>query len=176
MQRKEKTTAQEERYIFIDSCIQNLQEAHSILKVIKKEPENKLKVPAFNYALILYSMPYRKSRGTHLKNHILEQTFIPGNYRDLHKKITDCRDQIYAHDDLTVKEAEINVFKFQVSGKTFEKIGIKQNFLKGELFPRIDEIILLIEKSLDKMIAEKSRQDQEILLSRKLTNVETNMH
>jgi len=174
MPRKGETTQKEEQYIFLNSSIQNLNEAHAILKTIKAEPKNKLKVPAFNYALILYSMPYGKSRGIQQNSHILPSTYIPKEFIDLHKKITFSRDKIYAHDDLTEKEAEINVFEFRMpAGKTFETISIMQNILKGELFPKIDEIAILIEKSLDKLIAESNRLSQEILKLRKITPVKT---
>jgi hypothetical protein len=56
-------------------------------------------------------------------------------------------------------ETEINKFKFQVSDKTFETVGTKQNFLKKELFQKNDERMLLVEKSLEKIMAEKKRQD-----------------
>jgi hypothetical protein len=59
------------------------------------------------------------------------------------------------------------------AGKTFETISIMQNILKGELFPKIDEIAILIEKSLDKLIAESNRLSQEILKLRKITPVKT---
>ena len=52
---------QEEYFIYFKKCIECLNEARRILKIIKAQPDNDLVGPAFEFAIIEYSKPYHKS-------------------------------------------------------------------------------------------------------------------
>ncbi len=99
---------QEEQYVHFVSCIDNLNYAWGILHEIKGCNDNPLLGPAFQFALIEYSKPYKYSLGD-VEKHKLDETRIPENHSELHKKILEARDKILAHADLTVKEAMLHV-------------------------------------------------------------------
>jgi hypothetical protein len=148
------TKQQEEQYIHFASCIENLNNAWVILQEIKKSKGNNLIWAAFQFALIEYAKPYTNSRGVILKNHKLDESFIPSAHLKLHKKILDSRNKILAHADLTVKEAQLHVAQIQ-SGKF---VGIVQNVIRGtEELSNIDAVIELIEQTLDNMYVEEKR-------------------
>ena len=72
----------------------------------------------------------------------------------MHKRILAARDQILAHSDLTVKQAELYVSS-TVSGKC---TTVVQNLIHGtEEFSNRNAIINLIEQTLDSMYAEVKR-------------------
>jgi len=137
-----------EEYVHLLTCIDNLNEARQILLNIKKSSDNPLVNPAFQFALIEYSKPYKKSRGEVKPNHKLENEHVPPQYLDLHGKIINARDQIHAHSDLTVDDAKVYVFNTN-EGK---RVGISKNIIYDtEMLEKIDAIIDLIEQSLDSM-------------------------
>ena len=139
-------TTKEEEFIHFTSCIAALNSAWLIIKSIKEQSENSLIGPAFRFALIEYSKPYRQSFGS--KKWKLNTEYIPVEMKELHKRITDARDQIHAHSDLTVMEAKVYVH--EVEGRRYS--GIIQNKITGlEELQNIDEIQTLIEETLNNM-------------------------
>ena len=149
-------TPQEEEYIHFVSSIDDLNRAWCILQEIRKSKDSKLVAPAFQFALIEYSKPYKYSYGTASNGakYILDDTHVPTGYHELHKRILAARDQILAHSDLTVKEAELYVSS-TISGKC---TTVVQNLIHGtEEFSNRNAIINLIEQTLDSMYAEVKR-------------------
>ena len=143
-----------EEYAHLLTCIDNLNEARQILLNIKKSSDNPLVNPAFQFALIEYSKPYKKSRGEVKPNHKLKNEHVPPQYLDLHHKIINARDQIHAHSDLTVDDAKVYVFNTNYG----KRVGISKNIIYDtEMLEKIDAIIDLIEQSLDSM-HEKEKQ------------------
>jgi len=142
---------QEEKFIHFVSCIKWLNNTWRLLNTIKNEKDNPLVAPAFPFALIEYSKPYRQSRGITRKNvkgFILGTMYIPLKLLALHERITNSRDQVHAHSDLTVMDAKLYVHEFKGQRYTV----IPQNFITGgEELSNIDEIIGLIEATLDNM-------------------------
>jgi hypothetical protein len=142
---------QETEYAHIVSCIGNLNEAWLILHNIKKNNGNPLVNPSFQFALIEYSKPYKKSYDENKQVYKLENNppkHVPPQYLDLHKRITDSRDRIFAHSDLAVDDAKVYVTN------TFygKHVGISKNVVYDtEMIGEIDTIIELIEQSLDSM-------------------------
>jgi hypothetical protein len=140
-------TPQEERYVHFVSSIDNLHKAWHILQEIREYKGSPLVGPAFQFALVEYSKPYRNSRGTvgkGVKNK-LEDVHIPAKHRELHKRILAARDQIHAHSDLTVKEAKLYVVN-TASGKYASRV---QKAIRGtEELSNIDSIIELIEQTV----------------------------
>jgi hypothetical protein len=145
-------TKQEEQYIHFKACIHSLNKSLRILKIIKQQPENDLVGPAFEFALIEYSKPYTTSRGNFNHKNKLNEDYVPPEYSDLHNEILSSRDQIHAHSDLTIRDDILYVF--EIHSKKI--IGISSNIIDDtEKLSRIDEIISLIEKSLDLMYIEE---------------------
>ena len=143
-------TPQEEIYTHFWYCINDLNEAWSLLQRIKTSMDNPLRDPAFEYALIIYSRPYTRSYGITIKKHKLDDKYVPDEHRDLHNKILTNRDQIRAHTDLTTREPKLHVVKNSY-GKIVQ-LTHNTIYIATEL-PNIDSIINLIEQSLDGMYA-----------------------
>ncbi len=149
-------TPQEERYVHFVSSIDNLNKAWRILQEIREYKGSPLVGPAFQFALVEYSKPYRNSRGRVGKGvkYKLEDVHIPAKHRELHKRILAARDQIHAHSDLTVKEAKLYVVNTS-SGKYASRV---QKAIRGtEELSNIDSIIELIEQTLDSVYIEVKR-------------------
>ena len=139
---------QEEEYVHLVSCTGNLNEAWQILHNVKNNRGNPLVNSAFQFALIEYSKPYKKSYGEVKRIYKLENEHVPPQYLDLHNKIINARDQVHAHSDLTVDDAKVYVTN------TFygKHVSIGKNIIYDtEMIEVIDSIIDLIEQSLDSM-------------------------
>ena len=140
-------TEQEEDFIHFSACITWLNKALRLLLAIREQSDNPLIGPAFRFALIEYSKPYKLSCGT-LKKRKLDTEFIPPNLLALHKQIVDSRDQVHAHSDLTLMEAKLSVHDYLGQRYTL----IAQNYTTGtEQLSNIGEVIGLIEGTLDNM-------------------------
>ena len=142
-----------ETYIHLTSCVENFNNAWRLLKEIKSTKQISFIInAAFQFALIEYSKPYKNSIGNSVNNkgkkiqYKLLTEFIPDEHKDLHKRIINNRDQFYAHNDLTIKDAKLIVSKVL----HMKNIGILQNYINGsEELKNIDLIIDLIEKTLE---------------------------
>jgi len=153
-------TKQEEKYVHFASCINDINNAWRLLQEIERDKASSLASAAFQFALIEYSKPYKFSKGT-LSNSIgkkikykLDESHIPAKHIELHKRIINARDQILAHSDLTVREANLYV-KNSPHGKI---VGTVQKKICGnEEISNINAIIDLIEQSLDSMYIEAKR-------------------
>ena len=104
-------------------------------------------VPAFRFALIEYSKAYKLSHGATQKFN-LDKSCIPSELHALHERIIGSRDQVHAHTDLTVMNAKLYVHEFK--GQRYTTIPQK-HITGGEELPNIDEIIRLIEATLNNM-------------------------
>lgn len=141
-------TDQEEEFVHFVSCIESLNKAWRLINVIKGEIGNPLVSAAFQYVLIEYSKPYRESRSDSGKKRRLDTSCVPQARLALHKRLTDSRDQINAHSDLTVMNARLYVTETQ--GRRFS--SIVQNIITGvEELKNLGEIQLLIEGTLENM-------------------------
>ncbi len=151
-------TTQEEKYIHFVSSIVNLNNARHILLEINRIRDCSLVGPAFQFALVEYSKPYKNSRGVASKGAMykLEDSYIPSIHHELHKRILTARDQIHAHSDLTVKEAKLTVTNSS-DGK--DTTLVQNNINNREEFSNLDEIISLIEQTLESMYLEVKRME-----------------
>lgn len=146
-------TGQEEKYIHFASCVRWLNNAWRLLQVIREQPAGPLTGPAFRFALVEYCKPYKLSHGA-VGRYKLDTMRIPTDLLSLHSRIIDSRDQIHAHSDLTVMDAKLSVHEFM--GQRYSQIA--QNRITGlEELPNIDEVIRLIEGTLDNMYVEEKR-------------------
>ena len=152
-------TQQEEEFVHLVSCIQNLNNAWLILQEIRHHTESpRLVNAAFQFALIEYAKPYTTSRGT-VQNHRLDEKYIPAEHLELHARILQARHQIHAHSDLTVMDAKLYVTDTP-NGKI---AGHSQNIIHGtEEMRNLDSIIDLIEQTLDSMYEEEKRLEQRL--------------
>jgi hypothetical protein len=156
-----------EQIIHFKSSIERLNKAWQILQVIKSHPHHPLVSPAFQFALVEYSKPYTVSYGAELDSkgrpkhkYSLDKRHIPGNHLALHDRLLDARKKIHAHDDLSVKEANLHVKK-TTHGKF---IGVVQNVIYGtEELQNLDAIIDLIEQTLESMYVEDERLEQQLI-------------
>ena len=145
-------TEQKERYLHFVCCIDWLNECWQLLKTIQAEADNPLRGAAFRFALVLYCKPYGKSRGSASKPFKLDKSRIPNCWASLHDRIISSRDQIQAHTDLNVIAGEVHIHEFM--GERYSTIS--QNMISGtEELKNIDEIIALVEGTLDAMYVEE---------------------
>lgn len=140
-------TEQEEHFVHFVSCIAWLNNAWRLLNTIHTQPENPLIGPAFRFALVEYCKPYNLSHGIN-KKFKLDKSLIPEEHVLLHDRIITSRDQIHAHSDLTVMDAKLHVHEFMRQRYTL----IAQNIIDvTEVLPNLQEIVALIEATLDNM-------------------------
>jgi hypothetical protein len=153
----DRMTHQEEKYAHFWYCIDDLNKARRLLRDIKADRENPFCGPVFEFALIVYSKPYKQSYGTTngtTRKHKLDERYVPVKYRDLHNRILTNRDQIHAHTDLNLREPKVHIENTSY-GKTALLLLNVIN-VTTEL-KNIDSIIELIEQSLDGMYEEEKK-------------------
>jgi hypothetical protein len=137
-------TQEEENEIYIHfvTCIQNLNGAWIILQQIQERKADSgspvLIAAAFRFALMEYARPYLKSKGTEIRNHLLNERFIPLQHAALHRRLVSARNQIHAHSDLTVLDAKLYVEKAQN-----ERLALaSQNIIHGtEEFSNLEVLV-----------------------------------
>lgn len=149
---------QEENYIhFVSSC-ETLKNSMQILKETKRDMNHPLAGAAFQFALVEYSKPYttsygaeRNKKGNRKHKFCLGTDFVPDRFKEFHNKIVTARKQLHAHDDLSLKDAKLYVSKTKVG----KMVGtIQNNIDPTDKLSRIDEIIEMIDKTLDNMYDE----------------------
>lgn len=139
---------EEKEFIHLQFCLNDLSEALLILEELKTSDSSILKVAAFRYSLIAYSRPYKKSRGPS-GNYILSKKYIPPECIALHERILASRDQIQAHTDLSIRDVKLHIS--QINDVKLPLIA--SNLIHGhEELANIDDIIMMIKKTLDSLI------------------------
>lgn len=157
---------QEERYLHFAYSIDSLNKAWRILNEIKRQKNNPLIGYAFRFALIEYSKPYKESRSAILdskgrpkRKYRLATEFVPKKHLALHERIIRARDKFHAHTDLSVMDAKIYIN----NTKNGRVVGRSQNIIYGtEEMAKIDDIIDLIEHTLDSMYSEAKRLEENL--------------
>jgi len=145
-------TEQQEDYIHLSVCINQLNHAWKTLNLVKNTKDNPLSGPAFCYGLIEYTRAYTTSRGTIKRKRKLDPKWIPSEYLALHNRIIDARDKIHAHSDLTTLEASLHIDR----ADNTKPISMIQNNISGlEELENIEDIIHLIEETLNKLYMEQ---------------------
>lgn len=159
-------TEKEELFVHFVSCIQDLNNAWRILQEIKTYNGSSIvRGAAFQFALVEYSKPYKHSRGSVLTSkgksakYRVKREHVPAKYVQLHERILKARDQIHAHSDLTVKDAKLYV-QGTSSGNTVS--GMENNIYGTEELANMEEIIELIEQTLESMYATEKRLEQQL--------------
>jgi hypothetical protein len=146
----------DESFVHYIGCIDSLNRAWSILQDLGSvERPSALHSAAFRFALIEYAKPYTRSDGKH-KKHILIPPKLPAKLLSLHTRIMGLRHQVLAHSDLTLKEARLHVHSY--AGKPYHIIASNL----PEALPDREEVITLIEQTLDQMYVESDRRLQSL--------------
>src|SRR6266568_7246012 len=137
-------TAADEDFVHYVDCIDSLNRAWSILQDLGRvERPSAVHAAAFRFALIEYAKPYTRSDGIH-GHRKLPPPKLP-ELLALHKQILDLRDQVLAHSDLTLKQAQLHLHSF--NGKPYYIVS--SSF--GGSLPSREAVITRIERTLDQM-------------------------
>jgi hypothetical protein len=158
-----KITKAEEKYVHFEECRESLNRAWRILQKLRTTTmEPIIYYAAYSFALVEYAKPYKCSRGIHSTKedpHPYRRK-LPEPLADelaLHQKILSLRDQVLAHSDMTLEDANgkkvprSHVSVARNNGRA--SIVIWQNYTSE--FPEIAAVIQLIEHTLENMKKEK---------------------
>jgi hypothetical protein len=146
-------TPNEEAYVHYAECINSLNCAWHVLCELRAiDRKTAIHAAAFRFALVEYAKPYTRSDGT-FKRYRLPPPSLPVELLALHQQILDLRDQVLAHSDLTLKEAQVYI----ASHGDHPLVGVASNSLPT--FPDSEAVITLIENTLDKMYVEIERHE-----------------
>ncbi len=86
-----------------------------------------------------------------IRKHRLDARFAPSRYVDLHEQILGERDQLHVHSDLTGSDAVLSV---QVLEGKRHVVIVRNRIDLTPLLARLDDVISLIEGTLDQMYIE----------------------
>ena len=156
-------TAQEEDFVHYVECIQSLNNAWVYLQAIRStETKSALTAAAYRFALIEYAKPYTTSDGAHRNRkkrnaYKLPPPDLSDSDTKLHQKILDLRNKVLAHSDLNLLEARVYMPPYP------SKPSYGGNIPPS--LPKIDDVIALIERTLDKMYPEKVRRENTLAQS-----------
>ena len=145
-------TPSHEEFIHFVTCMQRLNSAWLTLNAINSERDSALVGPAFRFALVEYAMPYNISYGADKKRHKLDESYVPTESLELHRRILDARNTVHAHADMTVMDPKMYVS--ETGG--MPSATITSNHIHGlEEVGNLGQIISLIEGTLLKMYADQ---------------------
>lgn len=153
-------TGDEERYVHFTHCIEDLNDAWRVLKEIQQRTEyGGVEAAAFRYALVAYARPYTQSKGVSKTNHRLDRGCVPSAHLELHQRLLSARNQIHAHSDLTLRDARVYVRK--VRGRKIAS-QVRSGIDPLEEIKNLDEIVSLVELTLDCMYEKANQMEQEL--------------
>jgi len=157
-------TVDEEKFVHFTHSIDDLNDAWRVLKAIKRrERVGGVEAAAFRYALVAYARPYTGSHGVAKYTHCLGTDCVPAKHLDLHFRLVTARKQIHAHSDLTVRDAILYIR--EVAGKKIAS-QVRSGIDPLEELKNLDEIIELVEQTLEQMYAESERMEQALPANR----------
>jgi hypothetical protein len=110
---------------------------------------------SYHMALIEYAKPFRKSRGTNNRRHVLAIPPLHESDQQLHARLLDLRDTVLAHSDLSVKDAKVYVG--EVAGQPLPLIISNTE----PALPSIDVVKKHIERMLDALDAQLPAYEQQ---------------
>ena len=150
-----KLNPNEEAYVHYAECINSLNRAWQILVELRAiGRKTAIHAAAFNFALIEYAKPYTRSDGTFKRGrnaYKLPPPNLSAELLALHQQILVLRDQVLAHTDLTLKEAQVYIASH--AGRSL--VTVLSNILPA--LPDSEDVIKLIEHTLDQMYVEVER-------------------
>lgn len=148
-----------EAFVHFEMCIERLNSAWRTLNMVKEYQGHPLVGPAFRFALVEYAIPYTKSEGTTKKNHSLGTRYVPKDFLPLHERLVTSRKKIQAHADLSVLDPRLSYT--DLDGQRL--VSIAQNNITGlEELQHVDDIIRLLEGTLENMYANRDGLKQEL--------------
>ena len=148
-------TRKNEDFIHFDTCIDRLQSAWTTLTMIKANLGHPLVGLAFRFALVEYATPYNRSDGVQNTRYRLDESHVPKDSLELHRRLLSSRSRIQAHADLTVLDAEVSYTELR--GERL--VSVSQNIITGlEELQSLDAIIRLVELTLRSMSEDRDRR------------------
>ncbi len=141
-------TPADEDFIHCVDCIDSLNRAWSILQDLGSvERPSAVRAAAFLFALVEYAKPYTRSEGVHGRRKLAPPQ-LP-ELLALHEQILDLRNQVLAHPDLTVKQAQLHLHSFDGKPNYIVSSNV------GHSFPSRKGVITLIERTLEQMYVKR---------------------
>jgi len=139
----------EEKYVFYNFAIADLDEASGCLDAIKQYKRGLTSKTMVKYAIIAYSRPFSECRGIdNKKKHPLGIKVVPKNHRNLHNKLLGYRNRIIAHTDLDFRNPKLVKYGMMI------KREVDYLSLVGE----IQVLIREVRSALHNMIIEYGRR------------------
>jgi hypothetical protein len=143
-------TSADEDFVHYVDCIDSLNRAWSILKELGGfERPSAVQGAAFLFALVEYAKPYTRSDGYHGRRK-LPPPELPESLA-LHEQILDLRNQVLAHSDLTVKQAQLCLHSFQGKPHYIVSSNVAHSF------PSRKAVMRLIEQTLEQMYLKRDQ-------------------
>lgn len=144
-----------EEFIHFDLCLERLAGAWRTLTAIKQDANHPLVGPAFRFALVEYAAPYTRSDGVHKSRYCLDKQYVPVEFLELHHRIVESRHQVHAHTDLRPLNSKLSF----VDLPNQRLVSTSRNGIHGlEDLGNIDAIIVLVEKTISNMCADRDRR------------------
>ncbi len=137
----------EEEYVFYRFATDDLTEAYSSLKLIKRYKREIVIFALIKIAIISYSRPFKTCHGKYGRYKI-KDNIIPENFKSLHQKIIKYRDQIFAHSDILEKKPSVN--KLRIENKTRFSITYR-GFSPKDFHHEIEKMKKLIKAILSSL-------------------------
>ena len=140
-------------------CIDRLNSAWKTLRLIENHRGHPLVGAAFRYALVEYATAFTRSDGQFRKYKSLPLDCVPAQTTALHQRIIDARNEVHAHADLKVLEADIEVQ--YINGA--KQVGQVQNYIHGiEELHNLRSIIELVEGVLENVYALQRKSEKNL--------------
>lgn len=142
-----------ERFFHFDTCLDRLRSVWKTLLAVKEAPSHPLAIPAFRFALVEYVTPHTTSVGKHAR-YKLDDRYISPNYLPLHTRLVASRHQVHAHSDLVVLDPSLMFVDLYDQRLV---ATIQKGMLELKELENLDEILLLVEATIDSMSADRDR-------------------
>ncbi len=149
----------EERFVHFCCCLEWLNESWALLQALRNHSDHALFLSSFRFALILYAKPYRVSLGKVKRQHRLDTAFVPDALVALHDEVLNERDKLHAHSDLTLMDAQLTVRVFE---DRQHAVMVRNHLSPTRLAARLDEIINLVEQTIDRMYVEVKKLEAQL--------------
>lgn len=147
-----------EEFAHLEVCIEALGGTWSLLRAVRAAPPDcPLLLPALRFAIVQYASSYTDAKGSAKKRHKLK---LPGEleteFGELHRYLLLRRHQLHAHNDLELLDPRSSVRKVEQRKIAVVAFNIVD---PGEEFSKLEQIICLVEKTLEILQARRDRDE-----------------
>ena len=152
-------TDDHEYHLHLLVCMDRLNAAWWTLKQIEVDSSQPLVGPAFRYALVEYATAFTRSDSPSKKRRFLPESMVPPTHLVLHQRIISARNSIHTHADLTILEAQLELYV--VGGE--RQITRVENFIHGlEELTNLRDVVAMVEGVLRNLYVEHEKSKQRI--------------